>query len=162
MVQSLPRYIVGCTPRVNGGSPGNPSFSPAFQPLRSSGTYSRSIGRLLTVVNSSFLSGFLSSAGRSVPSSQSRRTRGFRVDVRPPFFGFISVLFQDLLGDHQPLDLGRAFVALGGLRVPEQPVHRAPVDVPLTAVYLHAFFRCPPAGRRGYHLRHARRGLPSS
>src|SRR5438034_531869 len=51
MVQSLPRYIVGWTPRVNGGSPGNPSLPAGSQPFRSSSAYSRSIGRFTTVSN---------------------------------------------------------------------------------------------------------------
>src|SRR5213593_2057227 len=115
MVQSLPRYIVGWTPRVNGGSPGNPSLSVGSQPFKSSAEYNRSIGRWETVVNSFFRSGFFATAGRRVVSSQSRRAREATIEVRPPFFGFISILFQDLLGDHQPLDLGGALVDPGDL-----------------------------------------------
>src|SRR3989442_3872294 len=96
MVQSLPRYIVGWAPRVNGGSPGNPSLPAGSHPFRSSAEYRRSIGRLETVVNSFFLSGFFPRTGRSVVSFQSRRLRVVTVDVRPPFFGLISGLLQDL------------------------------------------------------------------
>src|SRR5206468_9283318 len=138
MVQSLPRYMVGWTPRVNGGSPGKPSLPTGSQPFRSSAEYRRSIGRLETVVNSFLLSGLLPRAGRRVASSQSRRAREVTVEVRPPFFGFMSVLFQDLLGDHQPLNLRGALVDLGDLRVAEQPLHSVLVDVAVAAVDLHA------------------------
>src|SRR5882762_6022033 len=155
MVQSLPRYIVGWTPRVNGGSPGKPSLAAGSHPFRSSGEYRPSIGRLETVVNSFFLSGFLPTAERRVVSSQSRLPREVTVEVRPPFFGFISVLFQDLLGDHHPLDLRRALVDLRDLGVPEQPLHGVLVDVTIAAVDLHAFFRRPHAGLRGEQFGHA-------
>src|SRR5262245_34163948 len=111
MVHSRPRYIVGWMPRVKGGSPGKPSHSPGSQSFRSSAVYRRSIGRLLTVVNSAARSGRLVSAGRRVVSSQSRRVRELRVVDRPPFLGLVTgalLLLQDLLGDHQPLDLGRS------------------------------------------------------
>src|SRR5512141_377522 len=41
MVQKRPRYIVGCTPRVNGYSPGKPSASTPCPPGTSTGARSR-------------------------------------------------------------------------------------------------------------------------
>src|SRR5438309_1893161 len=37
MVQSRPRYIVGCMPRVNGGSPGSPGSVPSGSKIGGSG-----------------------------------------------------------------------------------------------------------------------------
>src|SRR5262249_29904455 len=68
IVQRRPRYMLACMPRVNGYWPGYRSSNSPMRPFRSSGVYSGSIGRPLTVVGGCSRTGDLasSSAQRSI------------------------------------------------------------------------------------------------
>src|SRR3989304_2042702 len=52
-------------------------------------------------------------------------------------FSAISVTSQELVRDHEPLDLGRALVDLRDLRVAVVPLEREVPHVPVPAVNLH-------------------------
>src|SRR3954454_564619 len=62
-------------------------------------------------------------------------------------------------GDHDALDLVRALVDLGDLRVAHHPLHRVLVDVAVAAEDLHRLDRHGHRGVRGEQLRH--RGPPA-
>src|SRR5690554_2226073 len=98
MVQRRPRYIVGCTPRVNGCSPGNPSLD-SRPGATSSGVYSRSMGVPAVVSKRSLRSGLRASTGSTV----SRCQRSFSVIV--PSRGFEldenGALLHRLTGAHE-------------------------------------------------------------
>ena len=77
IVQRRPRYMLACTPRVNGYWPGYRSSGSPLRPFTSSGVYSGSIGRPLTVVGGCSRTGDLASSSaqrslstRSVPSDR--------------------------------------------------------------------------------------------
>src|SRR3954471_13565268 len=59
-------------------------------------------------------------------------------------------------GDHDPLDLVRALVDLGDLRVAHHPLHRVLVDVAVAAEHLDRLDRHRHRGVRGEELRHRR------
>src|SRR4030042_43133 len=61
MVQKRPRYIFGCTPRVNGYDPGIPRSVSVSRPSGSQGQYTRRIGKPETVEKAVRRSGFLES-----------------------------------------------------------------------------------------------------
>src|SRR5579871_5840542 len=52
-------------------------------------------------------------------------------------------LAQDLAGDHEALDLRRALVDLRDFGVPEVPLHRVILNIPIAAVDLHRLRRRP-------------------
>src|SRR4051795_1333566 len=57
-------------------------------------------------------------------------------------------------GDHEALDLVRALVDLGDLRVAHHPLDRVLVDVAVPAEHLHGLDRHRHRGVRGEQLRH--------
>src|ERR1700681_3014008 len=70
IVHSRPRYIVGCTPRVNGYSPGKPRSLTKSKSCKSSGSYARLISIPELVANFALRSGPRFSDGLSLRSSQ--------------------------------------------------------------------------------------------
>src|SRR5215211_9465300 len=88
--------MLGYTPRVNGNSPGNPIDSDGG---RSASVYSARIG-----------------SPESVENGTSRSVNCLSSVAMCPILG-AGGLAQQRAGDHEPLDLARALVDLGDLRV---------------------------------------------
>ena len=82
IVQSLPRYPVGCTPRVYGYSPGQPRSRSKSKPGCVSGPASGTTGAPETVVQSFFQGGdfdrafFAASSKRARPAATAGGTSG--------------------------------------------------------------------------------------
>src|ERR1700730_899421 len=71
MPQRRPRYMVGCLPRVNGGTPGKPSSRSESWLVRSASVYRGATGMPLPVSNGSFRSPRVRAGSRTL-SCQSR------------------------------------------------------------------------------------------
>src|SRR5262245_54914063 len=157
-------------PRVYGNSPGNPSFSSGSHPSRSSGAARRSIGRLDTVENSTSRSGRWAIVGPRVSSSHSFRVRLFLQAVASDsaglagFVGLVamtSVLLEQRAGDHDALDLARAFVDRGDARVTVVALDGELLGKSVAAVDLDGLVRDPVGGLGGEELRHRGGATPA-
>src|SRR5262249_18220335 len=150
--------------RVNGYSPGRPSRSSYRQPGRSAGPYTRSTGTPDMVSKLGFRSVGFSSRRASVMASASRSRSGRSVSylaarrlIRWPSALGRSPVLQERPADDQPLDLGRSLVDLRDLGVPEEPLDRILLHVPVAAVNLDRVRRHAHGGLGGEELGHRRR-----
>src|SRR3954471_21020424 len=83
MVHSRPRYMVGCTPRVNGGSPGKPTSRSWFHCSSSAGVYSGLTSRCDEVSAASGAAGLAFSFMRTDNYNAARRSGSLALTRAP-------------------------------------------------------------------------------